>query len=115
MPFWDRPELWRLGHIVLWGILATFGILLVFRIYRRATSALSFIKPGSRVGDVQMMLGRNNAGLPSAGQTDGLVLREQARELSKTDPARAANLLRAWVDADGTQRTGSPSESAARR
>jgi flagellar biosynthesis/type III secretory pathway M-ring protein FliF/YscJ len=115
MPFWDRPELWRLGHIVLWGILATFGILLVFRIYRRATSALSFIKPGSRVGDVQMMLGRSNASLPSASQTDGLVLREQARELSKTDPARAANLLRAWVDADGTQRTGSPSESAARR
>jgi flagellar M-ring protein FliF len=115
MPIWDRPEIWRLGHIVLWGILAIFGILLVFRIYRRATSALSFITPGSRVGDVQMMLGRNNAALPATGQTDGLVLREQARELSKTDPARAANLLRAWVDADGTQRTGSPSESAARR
>jgi flagellar biosynthesis/type III secretory pathway M-ring protein FliF/YscJ len=115
MPVWDRPELWRLGHIILWGILATFGILLVFRLYRRATSALSFIKPGSRVGDVQMMLGHNTPALPATGQPDGLVLREQARELSKTDPARAANLLRAWVDADGTQRTGSPSESAARR
>ena len=115
MPIWDRPEIWRLGHIILWGILATFGVLVVFRIYRRATSALSFIKPGSRVGDVQMMLGHNNPALPATGKPDGLVLREQARELSKTDPARAANLLRAWVDADGTQRTGSPSESAARR
>jgi flagellar M-ring protein FliF len=116
IPIWDRADIWRLGRIIVWGILATLGMLLVFRIYRRATSALSFIKPGSRVGDVQMLLGRGDAAaLPAMGRADALVLREQARELSKTDPARAANLLRAWVDSDGNQRSGAATEGAARR
>ncbi|HEY5282416.1 MAG TPA: flagellar basal-body MS-ring/collar protein FliF [Polyangia bacterium] len=116
IPIWDRADIWRLGRIILWGILATLGMLLVFRVYRRATSALAFIKPGSRVGDVQMLLGRGDAAaLPAMGRADALVLREQARELSKTDPARAANLLRAWVDSDGNQRSGSTTEGAARR
>jgi flagellar M-ring protein FliF len=116
IPIWDRADIWRLGRIILWGILATLGMLIVFRIYRRATSALAFIKPGSRVGDVQMLLGRGDAAaLPAMGRTDALVLREQARELSKTDPARAANLLRAWVDSDGNPRSGAVNEGAARR
>jgi flagellar M-ring protein FliF len=111
MPFWERNDLWRLGRMILWAILATMGMLLVFRVYRRATSALSMIKPGARVGDVQMLLGRAE-GIPSAKQADALVLREQAKELSKTDPARAAHLLRAWVESDAPRR---PSESPARR
>jgi flagellar M-ring protein FliF len=115
IPIWDRPDIWRLGRIILWGFLSLLGMLIVFRIYRRATSALAFIKPGSRVGDVQMLLGRaDGAALPAMGRADAMVLREQARELSKTDPARAANLLRAWVDSDGSQRTG-VNEGAARR
>jgi hypothetical protein len=66
---------------------------------------LSMIKPGSRVGDVQMLLNRAEGGMPSvAGRADALVLREQARELSKTDPAKAAGLLRAWVESDSNQR-----------
>jgi flagellar M-ring protein FliF len=105
MPIWDRADLWRLGRMIVWGVLAFFGILLVFRVYRRMTSMLSMIKPGSRVGDVQMLLNRAENGMPAiAGRADALVLREQARELSKTDPARAAGLLRAWVESDSDQR-----------
>jgi len=105
MPIWDRPDLWRLGRMIVWGVLALFGLLFVFRIYRRATSMLGLLKPGSRVGDVQMLLNRSENGLPAlAGTVDTIVLREQARELSKTDPARAANLLRAWVESDSPQR-----------
>ena len=63
-----------------------------------------------------MLLGRADAAaLPAMARADTLVLREQARELSKTDPQRAANLLRAWVDSDGNPRTGAPNEGAARR
>jgi flagellar M-ring protein FliF len=113
IPIWDRQDLWRLGRIVVWGILATLGMLLVFRIYRRATSAIALIKPGSRVGDVQMLLGRE-ANVAGLGRADAMVLREQARELSKTDPQRAAHLLRAWVESDGTQRAP-VNEGAARR
>lgn len=104
MPIWDRADLWRLGRMILWAVLATMGMLLVFRIYRRATSALSMIKPGARVGDVQMLLGRTE-GMPSIKQADTLVLREQAKELSKTDPNRAAHLLRAWVESDAPNRS----------
>lgn len=113
MPFWDRADLWRLGRIILWGLLATMGMLLVFKVYRRATTAISMIQPGARVGDVQMLLGRTESSMPSAmKQADTLVLREQAKELSKTDPSRAAHLLRAWVESDTPARA---SESTARR
>jgi flagellar M-ring protein FliF len=111
MPFWERNDLWRLGRMILWAVLATMGMLLVFRVYRRATSALSMIKPGARVGDVQMLLGRGES-IPSLKAADSLVLREQAKELSKTDPSRAAHLLRAWVESDAPRKSN---ESAARR
>ena len=113
IPIWDRQDLWRLGRIVVWGVLATLGMLLVFRIYRRATSAIALITPGARVGDVQMLLGREGK-VPGLGQADTLVLRDQARELSKTDPQRAAHLLRAWVESDGAQHAPA-NEGAARR
>jgi len=113
IPIWDRQDLWRLGRIVVWGVLATLGMLLVFRIYRRATSAIALITPGARVGDVQMLLGREGK-VPGLGQADTLVLRDQARELSKTDPQRAAHLLRAWVESDGAQHA-TANEGAARR
>jgi flagellar M-ring protein FliF len=100
MPIWDRTDLWRIGKMILWAILATMGMLLVFRIYRRATSALSMIQPGARVGEVQALLGRAEGSIKNA---DGLVVREQARELSRTDPNRATHLLRAWVESDGVR------------
>lgn len=108
MPFWDRPDLWRLGKIIVWALLAIMGMLLVFRIYRRATSVIAMIKPGARVGDVQMMLGRGDASIPSIGRADTLALREQARDLGKTDPTRAAHLLRAWVESDSPLRSNAP-------
>jgi flagellar M-ring protein FliF len=115
IPIWDRADLWRLGRIIVWAILATLGLLIVFRIYRRATSVIAMIKPGSRVGDVQMLLGRAEAAMPTAGHIESLGLRDQARELSKTDPARAAHLLRAWVESDSPQRPAAPSEHGSRR
>jgi flagellar M-ring protein FliF len=100
MAIWDRADLWRIGRMILWAILATMGMLLVFRIYRRATSALTMIKPGARVGDVQALLGRAEGNITSLKQADTMLVREQARELSKSDPTRAAHLLRAWVESD---------------
>jgi flagellar M-ring protein FliF len=108
MPIWDRTDLWRLARMVLWGVLATMGMLLVFRIYRRATSAISSIKIGARVGDVQMLLGSSESKIPNMGRADTLVMREQAKEISRTDPSRAAHLLRAWVESDGPQKSKQP-------
>ena len=112
MPIWDRADLWRLGRMILWAILATMGMLLVFRVYRRATSAISSIKIGARVGDVQMLLGRADTSIPNMARADSLVMREQAKELSRTDPSRASHLLRAWVESDGPRK---PGEQTARR
>jgi len=107
MPIWDRADLWRLGRMILWAVLAVMGMLLVFRIYRRATSAISSIKIGARVGDVQMLLNRADSSGPNMARAETLVMREQAKELSRTDPSRAAHLLRAWVESDGPQKSKS--------
>jgi flagellar M-ring protein FliF len=115
MPIWDRHDLWRIGRMIIWAILATLGMLLVFRIYRRATSVISMIQPGARVGEVQALLGRAESNIPSIRQADTLVLREQARELSKTDPNRAAHLLRAWVESDSPPRAPAANAQAPRR
>ena len=115
MPIWDRHDLWRLGRMVVWGVLATFGLLFVFRIYRRATSAIAMIKPGARVGDVQMLLGKADTAMPAVAHADTLVLREQARELTRTDPTRAAHLLRAWVESDTPQRAPASNAKTPRR
>jgi flagellar M-ring protein FliF len=112
MPIWDRADLWRLGRMILWAVLAVLGMLVVFRIYRRATSALSSIKIGSRVGDIQTLLGRSESPNSSMSRGDALVMREQAKELGRSDPTRAAHLLRAWVESDGGHRAP---EQAARR
>jgi flagellar M-ring protein FliF len=100
-PIWERPEYWRLGKLLGWGALGLVGLLLLVRLLRRTSSAIALLQPGTRVGDADMAL------MAQSGESWRLVsgdssaaLRERARELGKTDPGKAAHLLRAWVSAD---------------
>ena len=62
---------------------------------------MAMLKPGMRVGDVDvgMMTGSGESWRMVSGDNSA-ALRERARELGKTDPGKAAHLLKAWVSAD---------------
>jgi flagellar M-ring protein FliF len=100
-PIWERPEYWRLGKLVGWGALGLIGLLFVVRLFRRTSSAMALLQPGTRVGDVDMamMTGTGESWRMVSGDNSA-ALRERARDLGKSDPGKAAHLLRAWVSAD---------------
>jgi flagellar M-ring protein FliF len=103
-PLWSRPETVRVIGLGLLGLalLAAVGIL-ALRGRGRADSGVALLKPGARVGDLQAAMDKNKlgegseaGGLPDAG----VALRDRARELTHSDPSRAAHLLRAWIASD---------------
>jgi flagellar M-ring protein FliF len=100
-PIWERAEYWRLGKLLGWGALAVVGLLFFVRLLRRTSSAMAMLKPGMRVGDVDMgmMTGSGESWRMVSGDNSA-ALRERARELGKTDPGKAAHLLKAWVNSD---------------
>lgn len=102
LAFYERPELQRLARPVGWIALALFGVFLFLRIFRRTTSAIALIQPGTRVSDAERAVAREPLNVPAllAARADGIALRDTARELSQGDPLRAANLLRGWVESD---------------
>jgi flagellar M-ring protein FliF len=100
-PIWDRPEVWRLGKLVGWGIVGLIGLLFLARILRRTSSAFALIKPGTRVRDADIAMNvRSGENWEMVSGDSSTALRERARELSKVDPGKAAHLLKAWVDSD---------------
>jgi flagellar M-ring protein FliF len=100
-PVWERPEVWRLGRLVGWGVLGLGGLFFLIRIFRRTSSAMALLKPGTRVRDADMAMGlQSGENWELVSGDNSTALRERARELSRTDPGKAAHLLRAWVQAD---------------
>ena len=76
-------------------------VLFLIRIFRRTSSAMALLRPGTRVGDAGMAMGmQSGESWELVSGDNASALRERARELSKTDPGKAAHLLRAWVQAD---------------
>jgi len=79
-----------------------------------ATSAGSaaMLRPGARVGELEAMMDQQ-ALLPASGGQAALgpaadpnvVVRDRARDVARTDPARAAHLVKAWIDSDSEQRS----------
>jgi hypothetical protein len=71
------------------------------RLFRRTSSAMALLQPGTRVGDVDMamMTGSGESWRMVSGDNSA-ALRDRARDLGKTDPGKAAHLLRAWVSSD---------------
>jgi flagellar biosynthesis/type III secretory pathway M-ring protein FliF/YscJ len=62
---------------------------------------MAMLKPGMRVGDVDMgMMSQSGESWRLVSGDNSAALRERARELGKTDPGKAAHLLKAWVNSD---------------
>jgi flagellar M-ring protein FliF len=108
-PFWTRPELTRLGTLAV-GALFAFGIVVFLLRQSRgksdlvpARAAVALLRPGAKVGEAQAALAAGTPGGMALPPVDDpvLALRDKARELGKTDPTRAAQLLRSWVAGDG--------------
>ena len=100
-PIWERPEYWHLAKLVGWGALGLLGLLFVVRLFRRTSSAIALLQPGTRVGDVDMgMMGQSGENWKLVSSDGSSALRDRARDLGKTDPGKAAHLLKAWVNAD---------------
>jgi flagellar M-ring protein FliF len=103
-PFWARPEIVRVasaGGVAL-IVLVVAGALLS-RLGRRPRADLALLKPGASVAELEAMVGKSQLGGSAAARLLGdanASLRDRARELGKTDPAKAAHLLRAWIAAD---------------
>jgi flagellar M-ring protein FliF len=107
-PVWQRPEIVRLTEAGGIAVAAIIGLLLALRAGRRLAGMSShadvaLLKPGSNVAELEAVM--NKRELPAAGARSlaadpNAGVRERARELGKTDPARAAHLLRAWISAD---------------
>jgi flagellar M-ring protein FliF len=112
-PFWTRPELPRLGTMLI-GALLAIGIV-VFLLKKSqggdmasTRAAVALLRPGAKIGDAQAalagsVLGGAAAALPPV-EDPVLALRDKARELGKGDPSRTAQLLRSWVAGDGEAR-----------
>jgi len=102
LPFYERPELQRLARPLGWAALGLVAVVLFLRVFRRTTSAIALIQPGTRVVDAEKVVARQPLNMPAllAARADGVALRDTARELGQGDPLRAANVLRAWVEAD---------------
>ena len=99
LPVWERPVAWRLGKLIGVGLLGLLGILVLLRLARRTSSAIALIKPGTRVRDLDPVV-RSGETWELVSEDNTAALRERARELTKNDPAKAAHLLKAWVEAD---------------
>jgi flagellar biosynthesis/type III secretory pathway M-ring protein FliF/YscJ len=78
-----------------------------------SASGMAMLRPGARVGELEAMMGGDVALPPmrataaiAPGQVDPNVgVRDRARELARDDPARAAHLLKAWINTDNEQRS----------
>ncbi len=76
---------------------------------RSATSqAVALLTPGSRVSDLEAVMARPMAALPPGSSAaaaqladPNMAMRERAREIATADPARAAHILKAWIQTDG--------------
>jgi flagellar M-ring protein FliF len=98
---WERPVVWRLAKMIGIGLLGLVGIFFLLRITRRSASSpgVAMIKPGTRVREIEANM-RSGEAWELVAEDNTTALRERARELSKSDPGKAAHLLKAWVDAD---------------
>ncbi len=81
-----------------------------------SSDSVTLLTPGSRVGDLEAAMGRADAArlLPPPGAMPVLAdpnlgVRDRARTVAADDPARAAHVLKAWIDSDYEKREGAQS------
>lgn len=117
LSFLDSPRIMRIAQLVGGVILLLIAALAIGRMRNLASAGapgMAMLRPGARVGELEAMMGSDPTGLTSArpnaalgpAQVDPNVgLRDRAQELARNDPARAAQLLKAWINTDSEQRS----------
>ena len=118
LSFLDSPRIMRIAQLLGGVILLLIAALAISKMRNLASSAssaagMAMLRPGARVGELEAMMG-SEAALPAMrapaaiapGQVDpNIGVRDRARELAREDPARAAHLLKAWINTDSEQRS----------
>jgi len=116
LSFLDSPRIMRIAQLLGGVILLIIAALAVGKMRALASSpapGMAMLRPGARVGELEAMMGPDlsspglrPAAVSGQGQLDPNVgVRDRARELARTDPARAAHLLKAWINTDSEQRS----------
>ncbi len=117
--FLDSPRIMRIAQLVGGVLLLLIAALAVSKMRGLAASAsasssgMAMLRPGARVGELEAMMGNDNtlqsmrpAAAAMTGQGDpNIGVRDRARELARSDPQRAAHLLKAWINTDSEQRS----------
>ncbi|GAB4472990.1 MAG: flagellar basal-body MS-ring/collar protein FliF [Burkholderiaceae bacterium] len=99
-PFWKHPDAIALakesGKALLFLVLA---MIVVFGVVRPALRAMAAAqqRPAQETPQQPAQLAMS----ASAGETTGVSPLEQVRQLAKNDPATVANVVKAWVGAEG--------------
>jgi len=116
--FLDSPRIMRIAQLLGGVILLIIAALAISKMRALASSSssssMAMLRPGARVGELEAMMGGGDAALPASarpaavaavGGDPNVAVRDRARELARTDPARAAHLLKAWISSDNEQRS----------
>jgi flagellar M-ring protein FliF len=119
--WWTSPRTFRLAQLVGgFVLLLLLGVALLKmrgRVGANPALAANFqaaalIKPGAKVAEIEAAMdraalpprpGAAPAAAPALASDPNVEVRDRARELASTDPQRAAQLLRAWLNVDGEE------------
>lgn len=63
------------------------------------------LRPGAQVAEIEATLAGTAAAVPTLDDPS-VAIAVRARELARADPARAAHLLRAWIQSDNSEKSG---------
>ena len=115
----DSPRIMRIAQLIGGVILLIIAALAISKMRALAggparpalavgPAGVAMLRPGARVGELEAMMSSETRALPpsstaaltGAPADPNLVVRERARDVARQDPARAAHLLKAWIDSD---------------
>ena len=109
--FLDSPRIMRIAQLVGGVILLLIALMAVSKMRALGASAgsnVAMLRPGAKVAELEAMMDQNALGPARLGAVSQPALadphaamRDRARDIARTDPARAAHLLKAWIQADG--------------
>jgi len=115
----DSPRIMRIAQLIGGVILLIIAALAISKMRALASgpprnaalagpAGVAMLRPGARVGELEAMMSPETRALPpsstaalsGAPADPNLAVRERARDVARQDPARAAHLLKAWIDSD---------------
>jgi flagellar M-ring protein FliF len=116
----DSPRIMRIAQLAGGVVLLIIAALAISKMRALASSqpglaasgnGAAMLRPGARVGELEAIMNQPQlSGTPAqaalgASSDPNAGVRDRARDVARTDPARAAHLLKAWIDSDSEQRS----------